>query len=769
MDCKKALLIKTAVLISLVLTAVLTPYAEEVELKSDPTNNSARYGFLCDLRDDPVNVNIAAVNANYFPEIHFFVQVTDSVGTPILGLNEENFTLYENGLPTNIDVAPFDVDGTTFGLALDCSGSMGGAEDDVIYACTTFVSCMRPLDQAAIVFFSSFSNTRVIQTMTNDHELLNNAILTYGTGGVTALWYGYYLALLECQEELPPLVMIGFTDGRDNASGSFTIDDVTLLAQAIGAPVYSIGLDNVLPDPLIQVANNTGGSYIYASMDSLWWYYLQIQHAYQNMYEIAYISPYPIPDGMTRWLEITADYQGNSDTDTSKYFAPWVLDFAPRFTLTPYTIDSVLSQPQQANQPFTISAWITDNDNLTMVRIKHRHIGETSYNSGVMNHVADSLYKFTFLDFYVQDPGIEFYLLAVDSYLHVTTLPQSHPGYYPYQVAILPNNLPSIEHTPISIWPDQTEMLVSCDVLDSTTSVESVVLFYQNTSEIFWTEIPMQNVGGDTWEGTVPAGDMIASLDLEYFVRAWDDVSSFYTHGPHFVNVGLPPLEITLTPYNPPIQIPATGGSFDFNIALTNLETAPLNFDAWIIVTLPDGSPFGPVLGPVNLTIPGSSSVDRDRIQSVPSAAPSGEYIYHAYAGIYPGYVWVNDSFTFEKLETGEGDGIMEWTNFGEPFDTICRGEACLALQGITLLGAHPNPFNPATTISFTLPEPGQVNLEVFDIHGRCVGVGLAPTRQYPAGTHHITFDGSGLASGIYIYRLTTGDFTASGKMILMK
>ena len=39
----------------------------------------------------------------------------------------------------------------------------------------------------------------------------------------------------------------------------------------------------------------------------------------------------------------------------------------------------------------------------------------------------------------------------------------------------------------------------------------------------------------------------------------------------------------------------------------------------------------------------------------------------------------------------------------------------------------------------------------------------------YPPGTHHITFDGSGLCSGIYIYRLTAGDFTGSGKMILMK
>ncbi|MCX6639139.1 MAG: right-handed parallel beta-helix repeat-containing protein [bacterium] len=92
----------------------------------------------------------------------------------------------------------------------------------------------------------------------------------------------------------------------------------------------------------------------------------------------------------------------------------------------------------------------------------------------------------------------------------------------------------------------------------------------------------------------------------------------------------------------------------------------------------------------------------------------------------------------------------------------------------------YPNPFNPSTVIRFTLPVAAQVQLQVFDLSGRVVGVGLDPTRLqgarsaplqawYSVGTHEMTFDGSGLGSGVYIYRLQAGGFCASGKMVLLK
>jgi hypothetical protein len=85
------------------------------------------------------------------------------------------------------------------------------------------------------------------------------------------------------------------------------------------------------------------------------------------------------------------------------------------------------------------------------------------------------------------------------------------------------------------------------------------------------------------------------------------------------------------------------------------------------------------------------------------------------------------------------------------------------------LLPPYPNPFNPTTMLSFQLPAAGRVKLDIFDIKGCRVGIGLEPTRQYPPGTHHILFDGSGLPSGIYLARLTAGDFSQVQKLVLMK
>jgi hypothetical protein len=81
--------------------------------------------------------------------------------------------------------------------------------------------------------------------------------------------------------------------------------------------------------------------------------------------------------------------------------------------------------------------------------------------------------------------------------------------------------------------------------------------------------------------------------------------------------------------------------------------------------------------------------------------------------------------------------------------------------------GPAPNPFNPATTLSFTLPEAARVNLTVYDISGRQVAEITDGWRD--AGVHNVTFDGSNFASGVYLYRLEAGEHNASGKMILMK
>jgi hypothetical protein len=82
-------------------------------------------------------------------------------------------------------------------------------------------------------------------------------------------------------------------------------------------------------------------------------------------------------------------------------------------------------------------------------------------------------------------------------------------------------------------------------------------------------------------------------------------------------------------------------------------------------------------------------------------------------------------------------------------------------------LSAYPNPFNPVTTFSFTLPKAQEVSLTVYDVRGRQVAELVSG--WWDEGEHKVTFDGSNQASGIYVYRLEAGGYTNSGKMVLMK
>ncbi|MBN1886050.1 MAG: T9SS type A sorting domain-containing protein, partial [Candidatus Krumholzibacteriota bacterium] len=79
----------------------------------------------------------------------------------------------------------------------------------------------------------------------------------------------------------------------------------------------------------------------------------------------------------------------------------------------------------------------------------------------------------------------------------------------------------------------------------------------------------------------------------------------------------------------------------------------------------------------------------------------------------------------------------------------------------------HPNPFNPVTTIRFSLPSAQRVSLKVYDVTGREVATLVDGNR--PAGEHAVTFEATNIASGIYFYRLNAGEFSATRKMILLR
>ncbi len=85
----------------------------------------------------------------------------------------------------------------------------------------------------------------------------------------------------------------------------------------------------------------------------------------------------------------------------------------------------------------------------------------------------------------------------------------------------------------------------------------------------------------------------------------------------------------------------------------------------------------------------------------------------------------------------------------------------------IRLEANYPNPFNPSTNIRFYLPESAEIRLSVYDITGRLVTDVV--NGHYSAGVHSIAFDGAGISSGVYVYRLEAGETVMTRRMTLVK
>ncbi|MCB2199543.1 T9SS type A sorting domain-containing protein [bacterium] len=122
------------------------------------------------------------------------------------------------------------------------------------------------------------------------------------------------------------------------------------------------------------------------------------------------------------------------------------------------------------------------------------------------------------------------------------------------------------------------------------------------------------------------------------------------------------------------------------------------------------------------------------------------------------------------KLRAGSDGSMMALTNHGLYLNTLtvaAEEQAASAPIRFELAQNHPNPFNPSTTISFTIPQSGFAKVSVFDLLGRQVATLLdAPVS---AGQHQIQFNGASIPSGVYFYRLEAVGMTDTRKMLLVK
>ena len=143
----------------------------------------------------------------------------------------------------------------------------------------------------------------------------------------------------------------------------------------------------------------------------------------------------------------------------------------------------------------------------------------------------------------------------------------------------------------------------------------------------------------------------------------------------------------------------------------------------------------------------------------------------HAMGGYPLGdlYHWWPAKYTqWSAQATAEYSRINTWLSTGkDPLASAVENTSGAIPSEFRLSQNYPNPFNPTTQIEYSIPLRGHVSLKVFNLLGQELMTLVNDVQQ--AGTYVATFDGTGLTSGVYFYRLDCGNVSLSKKLVLVK
>jgi len=134
------------------------------------------------------------------------------------------------------------------------------------------------------------------------------------------------------------------------------------------------------------------------------------------------------------------------------------------------------------------------------------------------------------------------------------------------------------------------------------------------------------------------------------------------------------------------------------------------------------------------------------------SPDPVQTYIYFIISDTSANLGTIGTSANIDQLSFTAPSSVEQFSNLPDDFN---------------LKQNYPNPFNPTTNIEYSIPEHSYVELKVYDILGN--EVATLVNEEQSAGRYRTDFSGAGLASGLYIARLSTGDYTKTIKMSLLK
>ena len=247
------------------------------------------------------------------------VTVSDRKGGFVSDLREQDFVIYEDGVPQHIRLFRNEDSPVTVGLVVDHSTTMRPRLAEVAAAAQTFVRSSNPEDQVFVVNFNEKVSLGLpsLLRFTNKTAILEYAITTAPAGGQTALYDAIAKALEELQAgSRDKKVLIVISDGGDNARARNLTQLMTLAGQS-RAVIYTIGLYDE-SDPtrnlgmLRRLAQTTGGeAYFPEELSEVVAICARIARDIRHQYTVGYVPTNLSGDGAQHAIRVVAQRKGN--------------------------------------------------------------------------------------------------------------------------------------------------------------------------------------------------------------------------------------------------------------------------------------------------------------------------------------------------------------------------------------------------------------------------------------------------------------------------
>lgn len=263
-----------------------------------------------------VNIRITQIDTTEFPQVTFYVSITDADGNPF-AVDPSRLIIAENGeqIPLDQIEGIGDVGPLTTMLVMDVSDSMNAADklESAKAAAHEFVNRMRTSDQTGIIAFNT--QNEVVQSITSDKDALHAAIDSLSADGQTAMYDALLVAIDQLEGQSGRKAIIVLTDGLDNSSsvGKNTVIDrigpagFSISTVGLGVPAQVLDeMTGIDEEGLQDLASRAGGVYGYAEdEESLTRLYETYAVAMQSEYAITYTSPAALRDGVNRSLSVS--------------------------------------------------------------------------------------------------------------------------------------------------------------------------------------------------------------------------------------------------------------------------------------------------------------------------------------------------------------------------------------------------------------------------------------------------------------------------------